>query len=555
MKKRTGSMLVLASLLLSVTFAQAKVKNVICLVPDGCDATVQTAARWYKGEELQLDKMKLGAMKIHMANSIITGSAAAATAFASGEKTTVRFLGIGASEDNYTNLKGHHSKTAPYAPMASILEAAKLSGKAVGLVSTSRITHATPAAFACHIQDRGWDNDIMEHLVYNNLTVAFGGGKRHLLTKDQGGKRTDGEDLLQVLMGKGYDFVETRDQLLALDSDKAWGMFASSHMDADMDRAEFNPTEPSIAEMTEKALEILAKDPDGFFIMIEGSQVDWAGHNNDPIYMVRDMIAFDDAVAAAVKFARENDNTLVVAFPDHNTGGMKIGHYTTPMPYTNTKIDDLVAPLKGMKITANGVIEKMGGDYSEANFIATVKEWWGLDITAQDVADITDYSSQVGWSYAMARILSERYTIIGWSTHGHNGEDVPVWSYGKDSDLFQSTMDNTDLAKNMAQALGVSLDDATQALYVDATEAFNYYTIDKTDAENVVLDIDGYRFPEGKSIAIKGAQTWQLPGLNVYAPATDKFYIAKAAVKYLKHLNVGDKAEVAEVSVDAADAE
>jgi alkaline phosphatase len=195
-----------------------RVNNVIVMVPDGCDETVQTVARWNKGEALQVDKMKLGAVKIHMANSVITGSAAAATAFATGHKTTVRFLRVGPRTEDL--LTGFKPTAEPYAPVASILEAAQLRGKATGLVATSRITHATPAAFGSHIQDRGCNNDIMEHLVYNNIDVVLGGGARHLIPKGEtyttrfgaewDGKRTDGENLMDVLIDRGYMFIDNK---------------------------------------------------------------------------------------------------------------------------------------------------------------------------------------------------------------------------------------------------------------------------------------------------------------------------------------------------------
>ena len=124
---------------------QQKAKNVIVLIPDGCDESVQTLARWYKGEDLQVDSMQGGSVKIHMANSVITGSAAAATAFATGHKTTVRFLGVGPRTSDL--LPSVDATADPYAPVASVLEAAKLDGKATGLVATSRISHATPAGF------------------------------------------------------------------------------------------------------------------------------------------------------------------------------------------------------------------------------------------------------------------------------------------------------------------------------------------------------------------------------------------------------------------------
>jgi alkaline phosphatase len=222
-------------------------KNVIVMIPDGCDETVQTVARWYKGEDLQVDKMAGGGVKVHMANSVIPGSAAAATAFATGHKTTVRFLGVGPRTDDL--LTGFEPTAEPYAPVASILEAAKLAGKATGIVATSRVTHATPAAFACHIEDRGWDNDIMEHMVYNNVDVVFGGGARHLIPSGEsyttsfgdtwGGKRTDGENLMDVLLAAAMQFVDNKDDMLALSEGPVWGLFDDSHMQPDIDRQYF----------------------------------------------------------------------------------------------------------------------------------------------------------------------------------------------------------------------------------------------------------------------------------------------------------------------------
>merc|ERR1711933_348452 len=109
-----------------------------------------------------------------------------------------------------------------------------------------------------------------------------------------------------------------------MDGEKAWCSFADSHMSPDIDRVHFTPTEPSIAEMTEKTIEMLSKNENGFFMMVEGSQVDFAGHANDPIWMTTDFIAWDDAVRVAVDFAKEDGETLVLALPDHNTGGLKI---------------------------------------------------------------------------------------------------------------------------------------------------------------------------------------------------------------------------------------
>ncbi len=223
---------------------------------------------------------------------------------------------------------------------------------------------------------------------------------------DEGGRRTDGENLKSVLLDRGYQYVTTRDAMMGLSSGKAWGMFASSHMAADIDRAEFAPTEPSLAEMTTKAIELLSQDPDGFFLMVEGSQIDWAGHANDPIYMISDMVAFDEAFEVARQFAEQNPDTLVLAFPDHDTGGLTIGSYYNDLAYTATTVEDVIDPLRGMQLTGYGVAHKVDelGGATTANIRAAIAEWWGLDITDADAQEILDSMNSAGvyLDYAIA---------------------------------------------------------------------------------------------------------------------------------------------------------
>jgi alkaline phosphatase len=225
------------------------VKNVIVLIPDGNHTSIQTLARWYRGERLAVDEMGAGTMSTDMVNSVITGSAAAGTAQSTSYKTTVRFLGIGPRPDDALStyqLPASIPRTdeearwnwLAYRPMATVLEGAQRVGKATGLVSTSRVTHATPASYAVHVDDRGKDNEIMEQLVHQDLDVVFGGGWRHLLPEGdaRGGRRTDGEDLLEVLAERGYQTLTTAAELDALTGGRAWGLFASSHMMPELDR-------------------------------------------------------------------------------------------------------------------------------------------------------------------------------------------------------------------------------------------------------------------------------------------------------------------------------
>jgi alkaline phosphatase len=517
-----------------------RVKNVIMLVPDGCSASVQTLARWYqhdKDKTLCLDSMLCGAVRTYMSNSVIPGSAATATAFATGHKTYARFIGIGPRGDDVLSTLPTPPKSIQYRPLATVLEGAKLMGKSTGLIATSRITHATPASFAAHIRDRGWDNEIMEHMVYNEVDVVFGGGKRHLIPKADGGKRTDGEDLLKVLKSRGVSWVSNTAEMKAAKCAPVWGLFADSHMAAHIDR---DPkVEPSIAEMTKKAIQLLSKDEDGFFLLVEGSQVDWAGHANDPIHWLTDFLAFDEAVKVAVEFAKKDGKTAVWCFPDHNTGGPAIGNWTTDGSYTSTSVEDLLGPLAGMKITSNKLAyEKIGSDTSNANIRKQIKEWWGLDITEADADAILELNKSLSLNYAISRYISANYTVLGFTTHGHNGEDVPLWCYGRKK--LCGLYDNTDLATMAAHAMGFKLARTNLRLYVEVDKAFSDYEIDWSDKANPVLVIGKAELPISKDLLYIGKKTYNLEGLVVYVDPDDdtdgdeKVYIPMQAVKLIK---------------------
>jgi alkaline phosphatase len=296
-------------------------------------------------------------------------------------------------------------------------------------------------------------------------------------------------------------------------------------MAADIDRAEFAPTEPSIAEMTAKAIEILSQYKRGFFLMVEGSQVDWAGHANDPIYMITDMLAFDAAVREALDFAEEDRETLVVVFPDHNTGAMSIGHQQSNYHtnYTQTTVEDLVDPLRGMRITASGLTEKM--DEEGLTLEEALLEWWGITATPDDLLEIADRAASVGLGYAISEVISKNHTILGWTTHGHTGEDVPLWSYtsmarGRPVGLF----DNTELAGIVADCFKFDLPGS--ALWDEYPDT----VLDTTDqTQNPVADIgDSFVYPVSKDYKLDPAgNEIPLNGITVYAPRSGMVYIPK----------------------------
>lgn len=204
-----------------------KIKNVIVMVPDGCGSSQITMVRWYKNESLALDEMLCGSVRTYCANSIITDSAPAASAFATGYKTDDAFISV---LPDSTTIPGVPviSEDLYFKPVATVLEGAKLEGKAVGLVVTSIVQHATPAAYSAHLEDRRNYNELAEQQVYLGMDVVFGGGRNYLLPIAEGGLRTDGENLINVLQSEGYEVIGGRDELLNIDSDTVQKVWDSS---------------------------------------------------------------------------------------------------------------------------------------------------------------------------------------------------------------------------------------------------------------------------------------------------------------------------------------
>lgn len=551
---------VAGALLFASGASATPVKNVIVLIPDGNHTSVQTLARWYRGEPLAVDEMGAGTLSTHSVNTVITGSAPAATAMSTGYKSSVPFIGVGPRPDDalstYRLPEGIPAvgeeaawNWLAYRPLATVLEGAQQLGKATGLISTSRVTHATPAGYAAHVDNRGKENEIMEQLVYQNLDVAFGGGERHLLPESMGGSRTDGENLVDVLVERGYQMPTTAAELDLLTSGRAWGMFASSHMMPNLDRqyrlSQGEPiTEPSLAEMTAKAIELLSQDPDGFFLFVEASQVDWAGHGNDPIYHLHDFLAFDDAVRVALEFAKQDGETMVLGAADHNTGAMSIGNYSTSGTYTDTSIEELLDPLRGMKVTMGYLVRQLPEDPDAAAIKATVEEYWGIALSDEDVAEILAEAEEGRLDNAISKVVSANHTVIGWTTHGHTGEDVALWSYGPMAPVGR--LDNTQFALAVADAFELNLDlgdpqGLNQTLFVDAEEAFPGQTRpDFSDPENPVLEINNWRLPASKDqMQWRFRRTCQLDGLVVYAPEANdglgRWFIPSKAVEVTRN--------------------
>lgn len=511
--------------------AAATAKNVIILVGDGMGASHTTLARWYKGGPLALDEMVSGAVRTYSAESLITDSAPAATAFATGYKSNDKFIGIAAAS---VTVPGAASFNAgdPYRPLATVLEGAKLLGKATGLVATSNLQHATPAAFSSHWHSRSNYEEIGKQQVYEQLDVAFGGGKKYLLPKEQGGTRKDGLNLLDELKNMGYTIVSNTQELLQTKASKVWGLFADDAMAYDFDR---DPAkEPSLAQMTRKAIEILSQDPDGFFLFVEGSEIDWASHANDPVGVISETLAFDAAVKEALDFAKKDGQTLVVAFTDHGNGGMSIGNKASDHTYSKLSFEQVIEPLRKARLTGQGVEARLNADRS--NIVEVMARYYGItDLTEEEIAAIRQ-AKPGSLNYVIGPMISKR-AYIGWTTNGHTGEDVFLYSYGPGK--LTGTVENAEIARKVAAAMGLDLTWLNKELFIPVRQAFKDAAItwenSNPNLPKVIIERGGKRaeLPVGTNLMLINGQKHYLPGVIVYSEPKGVTYVPRAATELL----------------------
>lgn len=445
---------------------EKKVKNVIYLIADGMSDGILTAAKYYKdiqdgilgNDKLAMDSIRSGFVKTAWANGPITDSAPAGTALSSGYKTNPGVVGL--------NTEGK--------PQATILEAAEFSGLSTGIIATSEITHATPAAFSAHVENRQDYNSIMKQQLYKDIEVVLGGGSL-FFESTGGGKRNDGKDLTKDIKALGYDYVTTKSEMNESNSNKLWGLFKEKDLAYDFDRvAEGNDEEPSLAEMTEKAIEVLERDEQGFFLMIEGSKIDWAAHANDPAGAIGDILAFDEAVKVALDYAKENQDTIVVVTTDHANSGFSIGNESTTSGYDDLTFEESIMKMKDFKLSAEKFTYLAEGKDDE-EVKALIKEYYGYsDITAEEL----EYANN-GKINEVMKIRAK----LGYTTGGHTGGDVYLGVYAPAGvEKLRGTVDNTELPKYIASNLGLNLDYTTEILY--------QYIKDKVESEGATFIVN-----------------------------------------------------------------
>ncbi|HKI88110.1 MAG TPA: alkaline phosphatase [Draconibacterium sp.] len=278
-------------------FKSKKPKNIIFLIGDGMGTAQIFAGLTANHGHLFLENCKqVGFSKTQSADNYITDSAAGGTALSCGIKTYNGAIGVDVNKN----------------PVKTILEDAEAINLATGLVSTSSITHATPASFIAHQPSRNMYEEIAADFLKTDIDVFIGGGYKHFT------QRKDGRNLVNELKQKGYTVEQDINKIKNVKSGKLVGLTAEEHNGRVAERGNMLPV------AAETAINILSQNKKGFFLMVEGSQIDWGGHAGSTVYVVEDMLDFDKTIGIALEFAAKDGKTLVVITADHETGGMAL---------------------------------------------------------------------------------------------------------------------------------------------------------------------------------------------------------------------------------------
>ncbi|RPA81373.1 alkaline phosphatase-like protein [Ascobolus immersus RN42] len=441
-------------------------RNFIMVIPDGFGPASEALARHYTHWtnnatiDLPIDKMQIGGIRTRSTDSYVPDSASTATAYSCGIKT---YNGGIAVDDSY-------------APCGTVLEAAKAKGYKTGLIVTSRITHATPATYASHIYDRDIEDNIARQLIGENhplgkpqVDLILGGGRCYFTPKSTAKScRKDDIDLLGWAKSKaGYQVLTTRKDFEKKTKLPYIGLFTESHMSYEIDR---DPAvEPSLTEMAIKGLnDLLAaskKEKTGFFVMIEASRIDHAGHANDPVGHLHDILQYNTMMKTVTEWIDKNSDapTTLISTADHECGGLTLGYSLTGPP------DYWWAPqyFAGAKNTYE-VLAAKWKSYAGTDAAYLKTEIFGKygvpDPTAAELAAATaGKSSTSAVGAVLAKAMNARLGV-NWSTGGHTGVDVNLYGYGVNHLKMVGNHENSDVGNFVAQELGLDLKSITRKL-------------------------------------------------------------------------------------------
>jgi alkaline phosphatase len=427
-------------------------KNIIMVIGDGMGPAYTTAYRYFsdnpateKVEETVFDRHLTGLSSTYPAaiSGVVTDSAASATALATGAKTYNGAIGVDIDKK----------------PLQTVLEWSKLQGKKTGVVVTSQINHATPASYLAHNESRRNYNAIADSYIDDGIKadLYFGGGWKYFIREDR--------NLVDEFKQAGFHYLDNYQGLAQLPNNKpVLGLFADVGLPWALD----DTNKHRLSSMTKAAAhhltDLQANDDasdNGFFMLIEASQIDWAGHGND----INDAMAEMDDLAKTLEylehFVDHHPDTLVIVTADHSTGGFTLA--------ANSKYEWNAEHLRTMKHSVNYIAKQLAANEVNASLAKTLfnfeldQDELSLLITAKATPKQDNKKNiyqKKNSSPAELALLKQVKSIInkrtnsGWTSGGHTAVDVPVIAFGKQSELFKGLQDNTDIAKKVFKLLG-----------------------------------------------------------------------------------------------------
>ncbi len=419
-----------------------EVHAVVLMIGDGLGPSQITLARYFTfgptDGRFAFEQMPVTALvSTWSASNAVTDSGAAATAFAAGVKTKNHYVGLDAQGREVITLADH----------------AKNNGWGVGYVTTTTITHATPAAFYSHVENRyRQEGEIPDQLLAHRPDVVLAGGTAHFLPEKDGGKRKDQRDLLAQAEADGWTVWRSASDIAqAKESGGTPPLLAlmdSSHLHFTLDlRNEPALEQPNLAEMTRIALATLRKEGKPFFLLVEGGRIDHASHSFDAAGTATEVQAFDEAVRVVLNDVVQHPKTLVVLTADHATGGLAI----------NDDVD--WDALKNQKASVARMTQKIRAGELDAEGIQRLTGW---PVTEKEIESVRSIDNKYSAERRLGTILSE-YHGVTWiresdvdrkETVGHTGEDVPLFAQGPGSERFQGMLDNTEIPKRIVEVVG-----------------------------------------------------------------------------------------------------
>ncbi|SCU88222.1 LAFA_0E11408g1_1 [Lachancea sp. 'fantastica'] len=478
-------------------------KNVIFFVTDGMGPASLSMTRSFRqftqnltrDDVLVLDHHLVGSSRTMSSSSLITDSAAGATAFSCALKSYNGAIGVDPSKQ----------------PCGTILEAAKLEGYHTGLVVTTRITDATPAAFSSHVDYRFQEDLIAQHQLGDYplgrmVDLIIGGGRTHFYSAEDAvygsrGSRGDGRNLIKEAIEDGWSYVGNRKEFDSLENGYNVSLPLLALMadydipfEVDRDDAEY----PSLEEQAMTAVNALTeatKDSDkGFFLLVEGSRIDHAGHQNDPAAQVREVLAFDKAFEAVLKYAAEsNVETILISTSDHETGGLVTAKQISKAYPEYAWYPKVLSESQHSGEYLSKKLLRYDGK-SKAEFIEKTifEEHMGIfDYSKDDTDELLKLTSMEELNDKLNGMISTR-AQIGWTTHGHSAVDVNIYAYANRQKTWFNLLnelrgnhENTDIGQFMVDYMNLDLQKVTDLIRktkhspnVYAAGSINYETDD-----------------------------------------------------------------------------